>query len=400
MVEVVDTSGLVKSARHAQPDPPDGGVRVDIPDGPVRMAFARLPTEPNSLLVAWLADECNTRDRLTISKDASVIRLSASPPIACPFPHTPHHRIVLAFDRSVDISSIRADAGQPFIGPDDIRPNALALTSTSDLWVGGWSFLGESFLLRSTNAGDTWRLTGLSWGHVLDVAPLGGGDAIAVANCSGVEWSCSHGLFGAGALQMRIGSEPVTRLSMRSPGDGISILGPYPGAGDCCYSLRPTTTSGLGFTQILNPCPPGSRPADVVKLGASWIETICVSIETNEDRVLLSSKDDGQTWEVLATTATGELPKAGVVKGFDMSTGGFGMLWGAGARPSVTTDGGLTWRSLDVADGEVRQARGGDVLDDSTAALLVWDAHRSRTLILMTRDAGASWTEMTSLDGG
>jgi hypothetical protein len=88
------------------------------------------------------------------------------------------------------------------------------------------------------------------------------------------------------------------------------------------------------------------------------------------------------------------------VKGFDMSTGGFGMLWGAGARPSVTTDGGLTWRSLDVAEGEVRQARGGDVLDDSTAALLVWDAHRSRTLILMTRDAGASWTEMTSLDGG
>jgi hypothetical protein len=400
MVEVVDTSGLVKSARHAQPDPPEGEVRVDIPDGPVRMGFARLRTEPNSLLVAWLADGCNTRDRLTVSDDASVIRLSSSPSIACRAPHVRGHRIVLALDRSLDIASIRAASGKPFIGPDDIRPNALALTSTSDVWVGGWSFLGESFLLRSTNAGETWQLIGLSWGHVLDIAPLGGGDAVAAAACSGIDWACNDGLFGAGELGMRIGWDPVTRLSMRSTGDGISILAPYPGGGDCCYWLRPTTTSGLGLPEILNPCSPGSRPADVVKLGASWIETMCVSQGANQDKVLLSSRDDGQTWEILASSDSDGLPSAGALKGFDMSPGGFGLLWGAGESPSVTRDGGATWRSLSVADGRARVARGGDVLDDATGALLVWDERRSKTLVLLTRNAGASWSEMTSLEGG
>jgi hypothetical protein len=401
MVEVVDVSGRVASARHADPDPPEGEVRVDVPDGPVRMGFTPLHTEPNSLLIMWLADGCNTRDRLTVSEDASVIRLSASPQIACPNPHVRGHRIVLAFDSGIDITRIRAAAGAPFIGPDDIRPNALTLMSASDVWVGGWSFLGESFLLHSTNAGDTWKLIGLGWGHVLDVAPLGASDAVAAADCSGIDWRCNDGLFGTGTLGMRISSDPVKRLSMRSTVDGISILAPYPGGGDCCFWLRPTTTSGLGLPEILNPCSPGNRPADVVKLGASWIETICVSSGANAEKVLLSSKDEGQTWEILASSGVaGELPGTGAVKGFDMSTGGFGLLWGAGARPSLTTDGGLTWRSLDIADGDVRVTRGGDVLDDSTAALLVWDARRSKTLILVTRDAGASWSEMTSLEGG
>jgi hypothetical protein len=401
MVEVVDTSGLVTSARHADPDPPEGEVRVDVPDGPVRMGFTRLPTEPNSLLIMWLADGCNTRDRLTVSEDASVIRLSTPPSISCPNPHVRGHRIVLAFDRRIDITRIRAAVGEPFIGPDDILPNALALASTSDVWVGGWSFLGESFLLHSTNAGDTWKLTGLGWGHVIDVAPLGGGDAVAAADCSGIDWRCNDGLFGTGGLGMRISSDPVKRLSMRSTVDGISILAPYPGGGDCCYWLRPTTTSGLGLPEILNPCSPGNRPADVVKLGASWIETICVSNGANQNKVLLSSKDDGQTWEVFASSGVaGELSGAGAVKGFEMSAGGFGLLWGAGASPSVTTDGGVTWGRVDMVDGEVRVARGGDVLDDVTAALLVWDARRSKTLILITRDAGVSWAEITSLEAG
>jgi hypothetical protein len=400
MVEVVDTSGLVKSARHAQPDPPEGEVRVDIPDGPVRMGFARLRTEPNSLLVAWLADGCNTRDRLTVSEDASVIRLSASPSIACPDPHTPHHRIVLAFNRSVDISSMRAAAGKPFIGPDDIRPNALALTSTSNVWVGGWSSVGESFLLHSTNAGNTWNLAGLGWGHVLDVAPLGSSDALAAVDCSGVHWSCLEGLFGSGSLRLQIGFDPVDRLSMRSASDGISILGPYAGGDGCCYWLRPTTTSGLGFPEIANPCTAGSRPADVVKLGPSWIETICVSDGADQNKVLLSSTDDGRSWVVLASSDSGQLPNAGAVKGFDMSLAGFGLLWGPDAAPSVTVDGGHTWQPASVADGDGRVARGGDVLDGNTGALLVWDQRRSETLVMLTDDRGSSWYELTSLEGG
>jgi hypothetical protein len=400
MVEVVDESGTVKSARHAQPEGPEADFQVRIPDGPVQMGFLRLPTEPNSLVVGWRADPCNTRDRLTISDDASTIGLASSPTIGCPNPHTPGHRIVLAFDRSVDITKIRATRGQTFIGPDDIRPNTISLSTGSDVWIGGWTQLGESFLLHSTNAGDNWKLDGLGWGHVLDVAPLGGATALAAAGCSGIRWRCDQGLFGSGDLAMRIGWDPVLRLSMRSESDGISILGPYPGGGDCCYWLRPTTTAGLGIAEVLNPCEAGDRPADVVKLDDSAIETLCVSEGSNQDKTLISSLDSGRTWVTIASSDTGNLPKSGAVKGFDMSAGGFGLVWGAGARSSVTRDGGKTWQPSSVADGEVRVARGGDVLSDTTGALLVWDGRRSRTVVLITRDAGASWSEMTSLAGG
>jgi hypothetical protein len=400
MVEVVDMSGLVKSARHAQPDPPEGEVRVDVPDSPVRMGFARLPTEPNSLLVMWLADQCSTRDRLTVSDDSRVIRLATSPKVTCGNGHVADHRIVLAFDRSVDISRIRAAAGGPLIGPDDVRPNAVSLESTGEVWVGGWSPLGESMLLHSTTAGDTWNLAGLGWGHVLDVAPLAGGQAIAVVDCGGIDWSCQNGLFGSGSLGGRIGNEPVVRVSLRTATDGILILAPYAGGDGCCYWLRPTTTSGLGLPEIANPCTAGSRPADVVKLGPSGIETICVSAGSNQDKQLLSSEDDGHTWTTLASSSHGDLPKAGSVKGFDMNADGFGLLWGAEAAPSMTFDGGHTWQPVAIADGVDRVARGGDVVDGETAAILVWDAHRSESIVMVTNDRAASWYELTSLAGG
>jgi hypothetical protein len=253
MVEVVDLSGTVESARPAAEYPPEGDVQVHLPDGPVQLGFARLPTEPNSLVVEWLADPCNTRDRLTVSADASAIRLSSSPPVACHYRHTRGHRVVLAFDGDVDISAIRAAAGQPFIDSADIRPNALGLTSTSEIWVGGWTSLGESFLLHSTSAGDAWKLVGLGWGHVLDVAPLDDGGSLAAVNCSGINWLCEDGLVGSDTPGGRIGYDPVWRVSMRSSADGVSVLGPHPGGGDCCYWLRPTTTSGLGLPEIANP---------------------------------------------------------------------------------------------------------------------------------------------------
>src|SRR5919198_1220908 len=259
MVEVVDLSGRGKSARHANPDPPEGDFQVTIPDGPVPMGFLPLPTEPNSLVVGWRADPCNTRDRLTVSGDASVIRLASSPSITCPNPHTRGHRIVLAFESGIDISRIRAARGEPFIDATDIRSNALALSTTSDVWIGGWTKLGESFLLHSTNAGYNWTLVALGWGHVLDVAPLGGDDALAAADCAGVDWQCEQGLFGSGSLRTRISSDPVRRLSMRSRDDGMAILGPYPGGGDCCYWLRPTTTTGPGLPEVINPCGAGDR---------------------------------------------------------------------------------------------------------------------------------------------
>jgi hypothetical protein len=400
MVEVVDTSGTVRAARHANPDPPEGDIRVDVPDGPVRVGFARLPTEPNSLLIMWLADRCSTRDRLTISEDAQVIRLATSPKVTCGNGHVSDHRIVLAFDRSVDISRIRTAAGERLLGPGDIRPNAVAIVSASEVWVGGWSPLGESILLHSTTGGDTWKLVGLGWGHILDVAPLEGDQALAAVDCGGIDWWCENGLFGSGSLGGPIDHDPVMRVSMRTSTDGISILGPYAGGDGCCYWLRPVSPSGLGFPEIANPCISGNRPADVVKLGATWIETVCVSNGTNQDKQLLGSRDDGHTWHSLASVGSGELPNAGAVKGFDMSPGGFGLLWGPGAAPSLTTDGGLSWRRATVADGDLRVARGGDVVNDTTGALLVWDERRSKTLVLVTHDRGSSWSEITSLEGG
>ena len=100
------------------------------------------------------------------------------------------------------------------------------------------------------------------------------------------------------------------------------------------------------------------------------------------------SKDGGRTWAKLA-----DGPYGGTLMQMDVLSDGTGWLWGPRSHLLETTNGGVSWTPLDVADGEVRIVYGADAWGGGAGIILVWDPDRQATLLLRTDD-GRTWTEL------
>ena len=83
----------------------------------------------------------------------------------------------------------------------------------------------------------------------------------------------------------------------------------------------------------------------------------------------------------------------------DVLADGTGWMWGPRSHLLATTDGGVTWTLLDVADGDVRIVYGADAWGLGAGVVLVWDPKRDQTLLLLVTGDGA-WTELYAWPGG
>lgn len=60
----------------------------------------------------------------------------------------------------------------------------------------------------------------------------------------------------------------------------------------------------------------------------------------------------------------------------------------------ATSDAGLIWRPIPPGEFDVSLPAAGVAVDDRTWFLLIWDGNLGRSVLEMSRDAGATWIEV------
>ena len=284
-------------------------------------------------------------------------------------------------------------------GPAGFVPKAIAFADTERGWVAGTTGGDAAFVLETTDGGRTWSASEVGAWVATAIASAPDGAWVALP-CPDDEPTCTPSLkhrTPSGTWEPASAVAPLAIDFAGTTGVIAVVLpgGPTQPNGMPVPVIRVTQDAGGTWTNATNPC--GLLDLEAVSLpSAGELLALCggEGAGGGQAKRLFVSGGLGTSWSERASTDT-SLGMPGTNIGFDVAADGSGMWWGARTPAMASSDGGRTWRALDVADGDVRIAAGGAALDGGAGFLLVGDGDRGASLLLRTRD-GRSWDERTA----
>jgi hypothetical protein len=391
-VAVLDRSGAMTGAGEATQAPPNDG-----PSDPHALAIGQ-GSDDRSLTVGWTGSVCDVHAQLELASDGRTVALRFPPRPSCDTLGV-GFSIELRFGTPVDPAAFHGTWSEDLVTISDVEPNVVAFADPDHGWVGGTTpTAGDAVVLETTDGGASWRVEGLGTGRLTDVAVTGRGIAWAGLACDEPGPTCRPGLYRRddSGLWSRVSVDwPVTLSFAGNAGAGLFVTAAslasqdgLPGPG-----IRVTEDGGDTWRAIPSPCG-AFDVVDAVRVTAAQVLALCAGEGGAGEafKWLYRSDPAGDPWQLLASTDDGSMPISGTGIRIDVAEDQTGWLWGSRTPLLATTDGGATWRPLDVADGDVRIVRDADASGGGGGTILVWDPDRDGTLLLQTDD-GKAWTQ-------
>jgi hypothetical protein len=353
------------------------------------------PTD-HAVDVYWRGTTCDGWAQVDLSTDGRTITVSTTPRVTPCTPGGFEYGLELVFASRVDAAAFSLTMGTPqrYTG-DSSGPAAVAFSDASH----GLAALsmGLAVAAETADGGGTWRLTPVADGWPTG---LGSNDTTAWMSvmCDPSTWDhCAPGVY-------RRDSGVWTRAHAMQPGS-LAIDGQAIAAVDQPLEDHATGTAlpatgiqlsedgGATWTSIASPCAgPMPTMTGISFDPARQLVVVCEGEGAGgtAQKVMLGTNDPPGAW-----VARVQLPARGTGMGLALAAGGFGLLWGNRSPLLITSDGGGTWTTTSVADGDVRIVRAADAWSNGGGVIVVWDPDRPATLLLTSAD-GRTWKEMTS----
>ncbi|MDP2350023.1 MAG: hypothetical protein Q8M74_02585 [Chloroflexota bacterium] len=384
---VVDFAGTmtgVAQATVALPFPgPEDPYALDIGPG----------SDTRSLTIGWTGGVCDERARLELAPDGRTLSLRFPPRPGCDAMGI-GFAVELRFKDPVDPAAFVGTWADDAVAAADVNLRLTAFRDWQRGFVGGQTPAGDAIILETSDGGATWRVGGLGLGEVTAIGVTPDGRAWAGKACPDETAACS-GLYryddgGWGKVD---NAWPVSLSFAADVGAGLFRVadGPRNDVGIPTPELR-LMDDGEVWSAVENPCPTTMQAQDVSRIDASTVVVLCESegFTGNSFKELHRSTDGGLMWTRLA-----DGPYSGTGMGMDLLADGTGWMWGDRSPLLATTDGGVTWISLDVADGDVRMVGGADGWGLGAGVVLIRDQEQA-PLLLVTGDGATSemstWT--------
>jgi photosystem II stability/assembly factor-like uncharacterized protein len=395
-LEVADQSGRLIGARVLNPVPPDLGGGVE---DPFALDIRRVPGNSREVVVGWLVLVCEYRGRLLLDETGRSLELQLAPSPGCDLAPIAQ-AVVLEFAVDVDATTITGrHSRDPLVALDRFTPTTIAFADRNVGWIGGTTPDADALVLHTTDGGATWAPSGLGEGRVAEIAVIDTEQAFATLECTEDHPGCRTGTFrwveDFGGWE-KATSDRFLRVDF-SGENGVAVALPGEGEGPVVPGLRLNDDGGnTEWPPIANPCPAEMNLADAERTSPLDLVVLCLAEggTGSSFKTLLASGDGGVTWAERSGTEGG-MPVMGTPTGFDLAADGTGWLWGTRTPLLATTDAGASWSPLDVVDGDVRLVLDASYLGDGAGFILVHDPDRQLALLLWTRD-GQTWDELRS----
>jgi hypothetical protein len=385
-VLVMDRSGTVKGVAE--------GSGLGTVDAPVSVTAG---PDPSALVVHWTGGVCDQLVRIEVDATSQTVTVSTAVlPGGCDLVGI-DRAVELRFSGHVDASAFHGRILGRLALPTSVQPGTAAFTDPAHGFVGGTeASYGLAVVSETFDGGATWAISPVSWGTVVGLGLDGNEDPWAAVACGDTTDGCVAGLYtrtGTGWTR-GLAMDPV-RLAVS--GRAVAVIEQLPIDPLASYAfpprgLRLTRDGGTSWAILKDPCPATTSYATAVALdGEARLVVVCEGGGAgggSNKTIWRSVGDVPGRWEKLA-----DGPEPGTGMSMGLAPDGTGWLWGARSHLLATKDGGASWTSLTVADGDVRIVQGADAMGAGSGVVLVWDPDRRATLLLRTSD-GKAWTEM------